>query len=222
MTAVHPVLPDGFNLLPYRYRRRRALRQRRLAMLAVASFAGGVALGAVAGWDAFERARLDSQRVTLETSLRASAAQIDEHARLTLAADERRRARQEAQPLAVPRDRFLALLHALADAPAERGITLQRVSQRADDVELAALAPDSPSAARWLKRLEGVSGVQSVEVIEMKRLADKPTPGKRDTDAAAAPERYEFTALVRYRRGAADASQATPARVALTSKGGNR
>jgi Tfp pilus assembly protein PilN len=222
MTTAHAVLPDGFNLLPYRYRRRRALRQRRLAMLAVASFAGGVALGAVAGWDAFERARLDTQRVALETSLRASAAPSDEHARLTLDAAERRRARQEAQPLAVPRDRFLALLHALADAPAERGITLQRVSQRAGDVELAALAPDSPAAARWLKRLEGVSGVQSVEVIEMKRRAEASTPGKRDTNAAASPERYEFTALVRYPHGASAAGRVTPARVAATSKGSSR
>ncbi|KND61025.1 Type IV pilus biogeneis protein PilN [Candidatus Burkholderia verschuerenii] len=193
MSATKPVFPDDFNLLPYRYKKRRALRQRRLAVLIAASVAGGAALGAVVGWDAFERARLDAERATLETSLRASNAQVDEHARLTRAEAERRRARQQAQPLAAPRDRFLALLHALADTPPERGIALQRVSQRTDEVELAAFAPDSPSAARWLKRLEDVAGVQSVEVIEMKRRADT---------ASAVPERYEFTALVRYPRGA--------------------
>ncbi len=61
---------------------------------------------------------------------------------------------------------------------------LQRVSQRTDEVEIGALAPDSQLAARWLKRLEHARDVQSVEVVEMKQRA----------------ERYEFTALVRYQR----------------------
>ncbi|MFM0052593.1 hypothetical protein [Caballeronia grimmiae] len=108
---------DGFNLLPYRSRNRRALRRQRLAILAVASLAGCAAVGGVAGWDAFERTRLDERRIALEATLRTSNAAIDEHARLLRTEAERRRARDAAQPLAGPRDRFLALLEALADAP---------------------------------------------------------------------------------------------------------
>jgi Tfp pilus assembly protein PilN len=173
---------EGFNLLPYRSRKRRELRRRRVIVLAAAGLAGCAAVGAISGWDAWQRTRLDVHRVELEASLRASSAQAEEHARLIRAEAERRRARQAAQPLAAPRDRFLALLEALAQTPAQRGVALQRVSQRTDEVELAALAPDSQSAARWLKGLEHVRDVKAVEIVEMKRRAD----------------RYEFSALVRY------------------------
>jgi type IV pilus assembly protein PilN len=194
---------EGFNLLPYRARRRREVRRRRLALLAAAGLAGCAAVGAVAGWDAFERARLDERRVALEASLRASSVQIDEHARLVRAEAERRRAREAAQPLAAPRERFLALLAALADMPPQRNVALQRVSQRTGEVELAALAPDSQTAAQWLRRLEHVRGVEAVEVVEMKRRADAATRGKRDAPAPV-DERaghFEFIALVRYATG---------------------
>ncbi|SAL73604.1 fimbrial assembly family protein [Caballeronia peredens] len=197
MTAV---MLEGFNLLPYRARRRREARRRRLVTLAAASLAGCAAVGAVAGWDVVEHIRLDERRMALEASLRASNAQVDEHARLVRAEADRRRAREAAQPLAAPRERFLALLEALAEAPLQPGVTLQRVSQRADEVELAARAPDSQAAALWLKRLERVRGVEAVEVIEMKRRAELAARGQR-----AAPVRlenasgyYEFVALVRY------------------------
>ncbi|WP_277185990.1 PilN domain-containing protein [Caballeronia sp. BR00000012568055] len=173
---------DGFNLLPYRSRKRRELRRRRLIVLAAAGLAGCAGVGAVGGWDAFERSRLDARRAALDASLRTSGAQAEEHARLTRAEAERRRVRQTAQPLAAPRDRFLALLETLAQTPAQRGVSLQRVSQRTDEVELAAFAPDSQSAARWIKGLERVRDVKSVEIVEMKRHVD----------------RYEFSALVRY------------------------
>ncbi|VXC48848.1 conserved hypothetical protein [Burkholderia sp. 8Y] len=188
---------EGFNLLPHRARKRRSLRRQRLAILAAAGLAGCAAVGGVVGWDALERARLDDRRIALEATLRASSAQIDEHARLLRTEAERRRAIEAAQPLAAPRDRFLALLDALADAPVPGDVALQRVSQRADEVELAALAPDSQTAARWLKRLEGLRGVQSVEVVEMKRRAEMVPPGRREA-VASTPDRYEFTALVRY------------------------
>lgn len=191
---------DGFNLLPYRARRRREVRRQRLALIGAVSLAGCAAVGAVAGWDAFERARLDERRMALEVSLRASSAGIDEHARLVRAEADRRRAREVAQPLALPRERFVALLEALADAPPQPGVALQHVSQRTSEVELAALAPDSQAAAQWLKRLERLPGVQAVEVIEMKRRADTFTSGKRGASSLAGerPARFEFVALVRY------------------------
>jgi type IV pilus assembly protein PilN len=138
--------------------------------------------------------------VALETSLRASSAQIDEHARLVRAESDRRRAREAAQPLTLPRERFLALLEALADAPLQRGVALQRVSQRTNEVELAALAPDSQAASQWLKRLERLRGVQAVEVIEMKRRANTAASARRDASTAFDEHsaRFEFVALVRY------------------------
>ncbi|MDR5737340.1 PilN domain-containing protein [Caballeronia sp. LZ016] len=203
-------IADGFNLLPHRSRKRRALRRQRLAILAVASLAGCAAVGSVAGWDAFERMRLDDRRIALDATLRASNAALDEHARLLRVEAERRRAREAAQPLAVPRNRFLALLEALADAPPRTDVVLQRVTQRADEVELAALAPDSQTAARWLKRLENLRGVQSVEVVEMKRRAETRPSVKRDA-VAPAIDRYEFTALVRY-EAAGQKTVAAPAK----------
>ncbi|MDR5855601.1 fimbrial assembly family protein [Caballeronia sp. LZ062] len=211
MTSVATV--EGFNLLPHRARRRRSLRRQRFAILAAAGLAGCAAVGGVVGWDAFQQARLDDRRIALETTLRASSAHIDEHARLLRTEAERRRAREAAQPLAGPRDRFLALLDALAEAPAPGDVALQRVTQRADEVELAALAPDSQMAARWLKRLEALRGVQSVEVVEMKRRAETVAPGRRETVASrdSAAERYEFTALVRYASADGTTRPARPA-----------
>ncbi|SAK85229.1 fimbrial assembly family protein [Caballeronia temeraria] len=214
---------DGFNLLPYRARKRRELRRRRLALIGAVSLAGCAAVGAAAGWDTFERVRLDERRVALEASLRASSAQIDEHARLVRAESERRRAREVAQPLALPRERFLALLEALADAPLQRGVALQRVSQRTNEVELAALAPDSQAASQWLKQLERLNGVQAVEVIEMKRRADAAPPAKRGASTAfdERSEHFEFVALVRYApdhsRDEASSRQARP--VATSAQG---
>jgi Tfp pilus assembly protein PilN len=224
---MNAVMLDGFNLLPYRARRRRERRRQRLALLGAVSLAGCAAVGAVAGWDAFERARLDERRVALETSLRASNAQIDEHTRLVRAEADRRRACEAAQPLAVPRERFVALLEALADAPPQRGIALQRVSQRTDEVELAALAPDSQAAALWLKRLERLPGVQSVEVIEMKRRPEAAQPGKRvasmSMSIAEPPAHFEFVALVRYARDRSrDQAASRQARPILTAAQENR
>jgi Tfp pilus assembly protein PilN len=187
---------DGFNLLPYRSRKRREARNRRLVALAAAGFAGCAAVGAVAGWDAFELARVDKQRSQLEAALGRSSADAAEHGRLTDAESQRRRARETAGPLAAPGARFLALLDALAEAP-PGGVVLQRVAQRPQEVELTAFAPDSQTAARWLKHLETVRDVQTVEVVEMKRPvlpAARSKPGKAP-DAASG---YEFTALVRW------------------------
>ncbi|MDR5751837.1 MULTISPECIES: PilN domain-containing protein [unclassified Caballeronia] len=190
------VLVDGFNVLPYRMKKRREARSRRLTALAAAALAGCAAVGAAAGWDALDRARLDERRLALEASLRASGAKVAEHGRLTEAEAQRRRARDTAAPLAAPAARFLALLDALAEAQ-QGGVALQRVSQQTNAVELAAFASDSQAAARWLKLLEAVRGVEAVEVVEMKR----PVPAPLRAKAAQAPaiaSGYEFTALVRW------------------------
>jgi type IV pilus assembly protein PilN len=210
------VLVDGFNVLPYRSKKRRDTRNRRLALLAAAALTGCAAVGAAAGWDAFERAGLDERRLALEASLRASGAKVAEHARLSEAEVQRRRARDTAAPLAAPAERFLALLDALAEAQ-QGGVALQRVSQRASEVELAAFASDSQAAARWLKRLEDVRGVQAVEVVEMKRPVPAPMRTKTAQTSGVASG-YEFTALVRW---AVETPAARPKKALVASAKGS-
>jgi Tfp pilus assembly protein PilN len=206
MTVLHAhAIPlDGFNLLPYRSRRRREARDRRCALLVGAALAGCAAAAVVAGWDVHQRERLDGRRAVLQASLERMAAPLAEHARLVEQDGQRRIAREQAEPLAVPRIRLLALLDALAASALRGGVALQRVSQHAHEVELEGLAPDSQTAARWLKRLESVREVRSVEVVEMRRRAVSPR-------RTAAPEAgtYEFTALVRWAaaKGAARTTQ---------------
>ena len=56
----------GFNLLPYRQRNARLARRRRVREWIAAALAGCGAVLALAGWQAFERARLDAQRASIE------------------------------------------------------------------------------------------------------------------------------------------------------------
>jgi type IV pilus assembly protein PilN len=78
-------------------------------------------------------------------------------------------------------------------------VALQRVTQRAHEVELSATAPDSHAAATWLQSLESASGVRGVEIVEIRRQAvsapsakaGKPMPVDR-------PAMYDFIALVRW------------------------
>src|ERR1700690_3887640 len=107
----------AFNLLPYRSGARRRARNRALALLAGAGLAGCAAVGAVAGWGALERGRIEEKQDSLDVALR-------------------RRALSAAVPLAEPRARFLGLLDALARGTSQGNIGLQRVTQRVSEVEL--------------------------------------------------------------------------------------
>lgn len=204
MTALglSPAVADGFNLLPYRNTRRREARNRRAALLVAASVVGCMAAGAIAGWDAFERDRLDVRRAALEASLQKLGPSLAEHARIAAERTRQSRARELAKPLAGPRARFLTLLDALGDASPDSGVALQRVSQSAaqhgGEVELVAIAPDSDAAARWMKRLQGVSGVASVMVVEMRRRVSTQRYAPADHAPAPAPAGYDVTALVRW------------------------
>lgn len=190
----HALSSNGFNLLPYRSRRRREARNRRLAALAGAAFVGGLAAGGVAVWEGSARARLDQGRLALQSSLDAMAAPLAEHARLVGEDGRQKAGRERAAPLAAARERFFVLLDALGGAQLPGGVTLQRISQRADEVELQALAADSQTAARWLKQLESVRDVRSVEVVEMRRHV---APARHATSSVPAGA-YEFMALVRW------------------------
>jgi len=81
-------------------------------------------------------------------------------------------------------------------------------------VELAASAPDSHTAAAWLKALEKVTGVQAVEIVEMRRrvVAVRPPavavaqPGVANSPGKTSP--YDFIAVVRWTQSAG--GDATP------------
>ncbi|CAN7486231.1 fimbrial assembly family protein [Caballeronia sp. LjRoot31] len=194
----------AFNLLPYRSGARRRARNRALALLAGAGLAGCAAVGAVAGWDALERVHIEEKRDSLEVALRQLGAPIAEHARLVEAQALERRAQSAAVPLAEPRARFLGLLDALARGTSQGNIGLQRVTQRVSEVELAASAPDSHTAAAWLKALEKVTGVRAVEIVEMHRrvVAVRPPaiavaqPAAANSQGKTSP--YDFIAVVRW------------------------
>jgi Tfp pilus assembly protein PilN len=196
---------EGFNLLPHRSGARRRARNRTIALLSGAGLAGCVAVGAVAAWDALERVHVDEQREDVEAELRQLSVPVAEHAKLVDEDALRRRAQTVAVPIAEPRARFLGLLEALAHAASQGSVALQRVTQRAHEVELAASAPDSHAAAAWLKTLESVGGVRAVEVVVRRRAAPaavSKSASKRGS-AVQGGGAYDFIAVVRWADGSA-------------------
>lgn len=194
----------AFNLLPYRSGARRRARNQALALLAGAGLAGCAAVGAVAGWDALERVHLEEKRNSLDMALRQLSEPVAEHARLVERQALERRAQIAAVSIAEPRARFLGLLDALALGASQGNIGLQRVTQRVSEVELAASAPDSHTAAAWLKALEKVTGVRAVEIVEMRQRMNSAQPAAKavtPTGTANAPGKtgpYDFIAVVRW------------------------
>jgi type IV pilus assembly protein PilN len=210
----------AFNLLPYRPGARRRARNRALAVLAGASLAGCAAVGAAAGWDALERVSIDEKRDVLDAALRQLSAPVAEHARLVEAEALRRRAQNAAAPIAEPRARFLGLLDALARGTSQGSIGLQRVTQRVSEVELAASAPDSHTAAVWLKALENVNGVRAVEIVEMRRrVVSSRAAAVTTVQPIAANSQgktglYDFIAVVRWTERAAGNAGPKPLKAA--------
>lgn len=184
----------AFNFLPYRPGARRRARARALAVIAGAGLAGCAGVGLVAAWDGWERAGIEQTRGVHELALQKLRAPMAEYARLAEEEASRLRAGRIAKPLAEPRERFLSLLDALAGALSSSAIGLQRVTQRAQEVELAASAPDSHAAALWLKSLEHVAGVRAVEIVDMRRQV-LPASNKAGKGGVGA---YDFIAVVRW------------------------
>ncbi len=210
---------SGFNLLPYRSGARRRARNRTLAVIAGAGLAGCAAVGAMAAWDEMDRVRIDEKRNVLDVALQKLQEPVAEHARLVDTQALQRRAQTVAVPLAEPRARFLGLLDTLARVSSHGSVDLQRVTQRAQEVELAASAPDSHAAATWLKSLESASGVRAVEIVEMRRrtgAAASARPGSGQlarvgkTGAQDKAAAYDFVAIVRWTQGAVTGSATRP------------
>ena len=183
----------GFNLLPYRQRNARLARRRCLLEWSAATLAGCAALLALAGWQAFERARLDAQRASVEQSLMQLAAPLSEHAKLLQAQDEQRKGAARAIRLSEPLTRVRDLLEALSFEPGD-GVVLQQLRQREHETELLATSRAHLASADWLKRLSAIRGVKGAEVSDLRRSA-----ARNGTAATAGePEAIEFAARLRW------------------------
>lgn len=158
----------GFNLLPWRRRAMRRLRRRRVFEWGAAALVGCACAAPLAGWQWWERGRVDARR---EAGARAAAqlrAPLAEAQRLTSAAAERRIAERLAQQHAKPLIRLLTLFDALAHAGIP-GVVLQQLAQHGHETELQATAVDETAADAWLGRLRALPDVEAVSVRELKR-----------------------------------------------------
>jgi type IV pilus assembly protein PilN len=194
----------GFNLLPYRQRDARLARRRRLLEWIAAICAGCAAVFGLAAWQAFERARLDAQRVSIERTLTQLSAPLAEHAALLRARDEQRRNAARAQSISEPLTHLRDLLDALSFEPGD-GVVLQQLRHREDETELLAASRGHLASAEWLKRLSAIRGVKGVEVSDLHR-AD-PRGGAAAAQASVVGP-IEFGAHLRWNEPAPKAARA--------------
>ncbi|CAB3688804.1 fimbrial assembly protein [Paraburkholderia rhynchosiae] len=158
----------GFNLLPYRQRNARLARRRCLLAWGAAALAGCTAVLALAGYQAFEKARIDAQRASIEQSLAQLALPLAERATLLRTREEQRdeaaRAKRLSEPLTYLRD----LLDALSFEPGD-GVLLQQLRQRDHETEIVATSRAHVDSAQWLERLGAIRGVKGAEMSESHR-----------------------------------------------------
>lgn len=160
----------GFNLLPWRPREMQRLRRRRVVEWGAAALVGCACAAPLAGWEMWQRSRVEARRLVVEASAAQLRAPLTEAQRLLSAAAAQRSAAQLAQQRGKPLARMLALLDGLARAgPA--GVVLQQIVQHGDETELQASVADEPATAKWLARLRAVRDVEMVSVRELKRTS---------------------------------------------------
>lgn len=162
----------GFNLLPYRQRKARLARRQRLLEWFAAALAGFAAVVAVVGWQAFERARLDARRASVEQSLSRLAVPLAEHARLLQMQEEQRKGVARATSLSEPLTHLRDLLDALSFEPGD-GVVLQQLRQREHETELLATSRGHIASAEWLKRLSAIRGVKGAEMSDLHRSTSR-------------------------------------------------
>ncbi len=183
----------GFNLLPYRQRNARLARRRCVLECVAAAFAGCAAVLALAGWQAFEKARLDAQRVSIEQSLAQLTVPLAEHAGLLLAQDKQRTGAARAKALSEPLTHLRDLLDALSFEPGD-SVVLQQLRQREHETELLATSRGHLASAEWLKRLSAIRGVKGAEVSDLHRSASRGSA----VAGTGATGQIEFGALLRW------------------------
>lgn len=162
----------GFNLLPYRQRNARLARRRRQLEWIAAAFAGYAAVLLLAGWQTFERARLDAQRASIEQSLTQLSVPLEEHATLLRTRDEQSNDAARVKRLSGPLTYLRDLLEALSFEPGD-GVVLQQLRQREHETELLATSRGHVASAQWLKRLSRIRGVKGAEVGDLHRPAPR-------------------------------------------------
>lgn len=183
----------GFNLLPYRQRNARLARRRCLLEWTGAALAGCATVLALAGWQAFERTRLDAQRASLERSLTQLIVPLAEHAKLLRVQDEQRKGAARAASLSEPLTHLRDLLDALSFEPGD-GVVLQQLRQREHETELLATSSGHIASADWLKRLSAIRGVKGAEVSDLRRSV----PRSGAVAAAGETGPIEFGARLRW------------------------
>lgn len=173
--------PDGgFNLLPWRLREMRRLRRRRVLEWGAAVLVGCACAAPLAGWQRWERGRVDARREAGAQAVAQLRVPLAEAQRLTSAAARQRTAEHLAQLHAKPLIRLLTLFDALAQAGIP-GVMLQQLAQHGGETELQATAVDETAASAWLGRLRALPDVEAVSVREMKRASAAGGPKPRAT-----------------------------------------
>lgn len=180
----------GVNLTPYRQRRARLARRRCVFEWLAAAAAGGVAVLAVIGWQAFERTRIDARRAAVERTLAQLAAPLAEHAALLRDQDERRKGAAQAVALSAPLQHLRDLLDALSFEPGD-GVVLQQLRHREHETALLATSAGSvgsagSAASEWLARLVAIRGVKGSEVSDLHRANATPAANASASAAHAA------------------------------------
>ncbi|RKT25264.1 type IV pilus assembly protein PilN [Paraburkholderia sp. RAU2J] len=183
----------GFNLMPYRQRNVRLARRRRACEWGAAVLAGCAAVLALAGWQAFGKARLDAQRASIERALAGLTVPLAEHATLLRERDELRKHAARATSLSEPLAHLLDLLETLSFEPGD-GVVLRQLRQREHETELLATSRGHLASAEWLKRLSAIRGVKGAEMSDLHRPT---TRGNSPADESVSGP-VEFGARLRW------------------------
>jgi Tfp pilus assembly protein PilN len=173
----------GFNLLPWRPREMQRLRRRRVVEWGAAALVGCACAAPLAGWEMWQRSRVEAQLLVVEASAAQLRAPFAEAQRLLGAAAAQRSAVQLAQQRGKPLARMLALLDGLASA-GTADVVLQQIVQHGDEIELQAAVINETVTAEWLARLRAVRDVEAVSVRELKRTS----PGANSRGQASLAE----------------------------------
>jgi Tfp pilus assembly protein PilN len=163
-------MADGFNLLPWRPREMLRLRRRRLVEWGAAALMGCACAMPLAGWQMWERSRVDARRSVVDALAAQLREPFAEAQRLLGKAAAQRSAAQSAQQRGKPLIRMLALLDGLASADVP-GVVLQQIVQHGDETELQATVASETATSEWLGRLRAVPEVGTVSVRELKRTS---------------------------------------------------
>lgn len=183
----------GFNLLPYRQRNARLARRRRVCEWGAAVLAGCAAVLALAGWQMFEKARVDAQRASIDHALTQLTVSLAEHAKLLREQDELRKHAARATSLSEPLAHLLDLLEALSLEPGD-GVVLRQMRHREHETELLATSRGHLASAEWLKRLSAIHGVKGTEMSDLHRPT---TRGNSSADESVSGP-VEFGARLRW------------------------